>query len=58
MVKAMSGGIEPATLRRNTFSGQALELVVSLLLYVWYNPVGKLVFTNRLHKFYCALDFM
>ena len=32
--KAMSGGIEPATLRRKTFSGQGLELVVSLLLCV------------------------
>ena len=58
MVKAMSGGIEPATLRRKTFSGHGLELVVSLLLCVWYNPVRKLVFTNGLHKFYCALDFM
>ena len=29
MVKAMSGGIEPATLRRKTFSGHGLELVVS-----------------------------
>jgi hypothetical protein len=27
MVKAMSGGIEPATLRRKTFSGHGLELV-------------------------------
>ena len=34
MVKAMSGGIEPATLRRKTFSGHGLELVVSLLLCV------------------------
>ena len=50
MVKAMSGGIEPATLRRKTFSGHGLELVVSLLLCVWYSPVGKLVFTNGLHK--------
>ena len=29
MVKVMSGGIEPATLRRKTFSGHGLELVVS-----------------------------
>ena len=32
MVKAMSGGIEPATLRRKTFSGHGLELVVSQLV--------------------------
>ena len=28
-VKVMSGNIEPATLRRKTFSGKDLELVVS-----------------------------
>ena len=29
-VKVMSGNIEPATLRRKTFSGKDLELVVSV----------------------------
>ena len=47
MVKAMSGGIEPATLRRKTFSGHGLELVVSLLLYS--REIGK-IFTKGLHK--------
>ena len=28
MAKVMSGGIEPATLRRKAFSGRDLELVV------------------------------
>ena len=36
MVKAVSGGIEPATLRRKTFSGHGLELVVSLPSFVYY----------------------
>ena len=31
MVKVISGNIEPATLRRKTFSGRDLELLVSTL---------------------------
>ena len=33
MVKVMSGNIEQATLRRKTFSGHGLELVVSNRLH-------------------------
>ena len=34
MAKAMSGNIEPATLRRKTVSGHGLELVVSFVLWL------------------------
>ena len=51
VVKAMSGGIKPATLRRKTFSGHGLELVVSLLLCVcgiilWGNWYSLTDFTS------------
>ena len=35
MVKAVSGAIEPATLRRKTFSGQGLELVVRSCFFLF-----------------------
>ena len=34
MAKVMSGGIEPATLRRKTFSGRDLELVARTNLMI------------------------
>ena len=36
MVKVISGSIEPATLRRKTFSGHSLELVVRSLFIELY----------------------
>ena len=42
-VKVMSGNIEPATLRRKTFSGKDLELVVSVEKKGWGNV------TNTVH---------
>ena len=63
-MKAMSCGIEPATLRRKTFSGQGLELVVSLLLYgreickIFTKGLHKLLLCIRYHVTYCMHSLM
>ena len=51
MVKVMSGNIEPATLRRKTFSGHGLELVVSNRTLT--HTIGQILYVGG--KYYVLL---